>query len=100
MCCGELCTKQEWEEHICEAELRLRSQLRAPFGPQAGDIFTHEQDPEKNGLYSTFPHPFLAAPWAFRLDLLWNHGAPQARKIDCHKQSAVKADEEERSNCL
>jgi hypothetical protein len=54
MCCGELCTKQEWEEHICEAELRLRSQLRAPFGPQAGDIFTHEQDPEKMGSTALF----------------------------------------------
>ena len=69
------------------------------FGRRQG-ISLRTNRTQKKGLYSTFPHPFLAAPWAFRLDLLWNHGAPQARKIDCHKQSAVKADEEERSNCL
>jgi hypothetical protein len=56
---------------FCEAELRLRSQLRVPFWPQAGDFCVHEQDPGKNELRSTFPHPFLAAPWAFALDLLW-----------------------------
>jgi hypothetical protein len=53
-----------------EAELRLRSQLRVPFWPQAGDFCTHKQNPGKNALYSAFLHPFLAAPWAFRLDLL------------------------------
>jgi hypothetical protein len=29
-----------------------------------------------------------------------NHGAPQARKIDCHRQSAAKTDEGERAEQL
>jgi hypothetical protein len=39
---------------FCEAELRLRSQLRVPFWPQAGDFCTHEQDPGKNELCNSF----------------------------------------------
>jgi hypothetical protein len=42
------------EAHLVrQSELRLRSQLRVPFWPQAGDLCTHKQDPGKNELCST-----------------------------------------------